>query len=387
MCQTIYASISSLLGFARPTPGWHWSKSLSFSDSFGRILGPFLASVVALVFAGQLVVPASAGDEAETSMLEGNESVAHFESSPDLIFGGDGKLNSESWTFLPRPQILTLGPEGFEQPILPTDGMPVLFRVFEWRMAEPHLRPSPVRMPLLRPEAFRATTLGALESYPPIQTPELRPESFRMSILLPEALQALAPPRGKPRRQTSGPVISVSSRNFDSYFSLTGVSQSAIGIDTASLIESRERPLIRRHLLSSATPVMRPDVVADYDCLAEAIYFEARGENRTGRIAVGEVILNRVKSKQYPNTVCGVVRQGEDRKNSCQFSYRCDGVDEAIFNQTAFANSLQLAIDLIGQRLSSVTHGATHFHASNVSPNWARKMHRTARIGRHSFYR
>lgn len=70
----------------------------------------------------------------------------------------------------------------------------------------------------------------------------------------------------------------------------------------------------------------RPADYGDLQCLAEAIYFEARGEGSRGWQAVAEVIQNRVESRDYPNTICGVVGQGAHRKNGCQFSFNCDGL-------------------------------------------------------------
>jgi len=62
-----------------------------------------------------------------------------------------------------------------------------------------------------------------------------------------------------------------------------------------------------------------------HQCLAEAVYYEARSEVKSGQMAVAEVVLNRVKSKHYPNTVCGVVYQGAERSTGCQFTFTCDG--------------------------------------------------------------
>ena len=59
-----------------------------------------------------------------------------------------------------------------------------------------------------------------------------------------------------------------------------------------------------------------------WQCLTEALYFEARGESVKGQFAVAEVILNRVDSAAFPNTVCGVIHQGTGRKYGCQFTYR-----------------------------------------------------------------
>src|SRR5215217_6545414 len=69
-------------------------------------------------------------------------------------------------------------------------------------------------------------------------------------------------------------------------------------------------------------------------CLATAIYFEARGEAYRGQVAVAQVVMNRVKDHRYPNTICGVVFQNQSRRNSCQFSFACDGIPETINDRT-----------------------------------------------------
>ncbi len=122
-------------------------------------------------------------------------------------------------------------------------------------------------------------------------------------------------------------------------------------------------------------------------CLSEAIYYEARGESIEGQIAVAEVIMNRVDSRHYPNTVCGVVRQGEDRRNSCQFSYRCDGTPERMSDKDAARRARDVAILLMKGERRDLTEDATHYHATYVKPYWAKSLTRTAQHGTHVFYR
>lgn len=126
---------------------------------------------------------------------------------------------------------------------------------------------------------------------------------------------------------------------------------------------------------------------AQRDCLAKAIYFEARGESLAGQVAVAEVILNRVDSSSYPDTICGVVRQGEERRTGCQFSFMCDGKPEIMRDAGAKARADAIAHLLIEGRPRVLTANATHFHTTWVSPSWARRLVRTARIGEHIFYR
>ncbi|SEN42735.1 Cell wall hydrolase CwlJ, involved in spore germination [Loktanella fryxellensis] len=130
-----------------------------------------------------------------------------------------------------------------------------------------------------------------------------------------------------------------------------------------------------------------PAVSADLECLAEALYFEARGESVQGVFAVGEVILNRVDSPDYPGTVCGVVHQGTGRQYACQFTWTCDSNSDAIGNRTAFARVSKVAKLLMDGVPRILTQGATHYHTRAVHPSWANRFPRTASIGAHLFYK
>ncbi len=122
-------------------------------------------------------------------------------------------------------------------------------------------------------------------------------------------------------------------------------------------------------------------------CLTEALYFEARGENLVGQVAVAEVILNRVDSKSYPNSVCGVIQQGQSKRNGCQFSFICDGKVEHIGDRKAYDELGKVAWVMLQGKPRILTGKATHYHATSVQPRWAKRLVRTARIGDHIFYR
>lgn len=124
---------------------------------------------------------------------------------------------------------------------------------------------------------------------------------------------------------------------------------------------------------------------AEWECLAKAIYFEARGESIKGQFAVAEVILNRRDSPLYPKTICGVVNQGG--AGGCQFSFTCDGRSDTVRDREAFRTAGKIAGLMIGGAPRALTDGATHFHTLNVTPRWSRNMPRTAEIGQHMFYR
>jgi len=122
-------------------------------------------------------------------------------------------------------------------------------------------------------------------------------------------------------------------------------------------------------------------------CLAEALYFEARGESVRGMFAVGEVIMNRVDSARFPSSLCGVINQGTGRQYACQFTYTCDGNAEVIHEPAAWAKVGKVARLLMDGAPRQLTDGATHYHTRAVNPRWARVFPRTAAIGSHFFYR
>lgn len=120
----------------------------------------------------------------------------------------------------------------------------------------------------------------------------------------------------------------------------------------------------------------------ELQCLAEAIYYEARGEPRRGQLAVAEVVANRVRSRAYPNTFCGVVYQRSARV--CQFSWACDR--RSAPRGAAWASAREIAAEVVDGHDPDVVGNATHFHSTAVSPAWGRVYRRVATIGSHIFY-
>lgn len=135
-----------------------------------------------------------------------------------------------------------------------------------------------------------------------------------------------------------------------------------------------------------AAPVLRPNYFGELHCLAEAIYFEARGEKKVGQQAVAEVIINRVKSDKFPDKICEVVSQGGSYRDKCQFSFNCDGLPESISEKDAYAEVRMLAFRALQGEIKPVVGEATHFHATWANPRWASVFEKTAEIGRHVFY-
>ena len=125
----------------------------------------------------------------------------------------------------------------------------------------------------------------------------------------------------------------------------------------------------------------------DRRCLAQAIYYEARSESRIGQLAVADVVLNRVDSVHYPDSICGVVFQGSERRTGCQFSFTCDGSMKRRLNQRLWTSSDNLAGAVLSGMRVPVSRHATHYHADYVNPKWASSLTPTATIGRHKFYK
>ena len=129
-------------------------------------------------------------------------------------------------------------------------------------------------------------------------------------------------------------------------------------------------------------------------CLAQNIYYEARSSNRADRMAVADVVLNRVKDTRYPNSICRVVQQGKKYadgrmvRNMCQFSWYCDGKSDWPTDMDSWVEAQQIAYNIIVHNdARGITEGATHYHARYVAPSWARHFQLIGRIGEHVFYR
>jgi N-acetylmuramoyl-L-alanine amidase len=129
-------------------------------------------------------------------------------------------------------------------------------------------------------------------------------------------------------------------------------------------------------------------------CLAQNIYYEARGSSRADQIAVADVVINRVQDERYPDSICEVVQQGEKHangqmvRNRCQFSWYCDGKSDWPKDLDAWVIAQQIAFNMITYGdWRGLTEGATHYHADYVNPSWARTLTLTGTIGVHKFYR
>lgn len=124
-------------------------------------------------------------------------------------------------------------------------------------------------------------------------------------------------------------------------------------------------------------------------CLAIAIHFESRGEPLEGQYAVAQVIMHRVESPAYPNTICDVIQQ--KRNGVCQFSFYCDGLSDKIDNLEERERALAVANTVIySRRMVDYSGGATNYYApKKANPYWAKseKMQYTTTIANHKFMR
>ena len=122
-------------------------------------------------------------------------------------------------------------------------------------------------------------------------------------------------------------------------------------------------------------------------CLAQNVYFEARGESFLGQLGVAHVVMNRVEDHSFPATICDVVKEGgELRRGGCQFSWWCDGQSDRPTDLAAWKQSFEVALQTYFGRTSDPTHGALWYHADYVRPAWRRLYVLGPRIGRHLFY-
>ncbi|WP_331044124.1 cell wall hydrolase [Sphingomonas sp.] len=143
--------------------------------------------------------------------------------------------------------------------------------------------------------------------------------------------------------------------------------------------------------LGAAPPFAGPqapdDAARANDCLTAAIYYEARSQGADGERAVAQVVLNRVRDRAFPRSVCGVVYQGSARATGCQFSFTCDGSMDARRDQSAWARARAVAAAALDGYVYAPVGSATHYHADYVLPWWASSLARVTKVGAHVFYR
>lgn len=123
------------------------------------------------------------------------------------------------------------------------------------------------------------------------------------------------------------------------------------------------------------------------DCMTAAIYYEAASESVDGQRAVAQVVLNRLRHRLYPHTVCGVVFQGAERATGCQFSFTCDGSLTRVPSLAGWTRARNIAVQALEGYVYKPVSLSTHYHADYVVPFWASSLVKLTTIGRHIFYR
>ncbi len=171
--------------------------------------------------------------------------------------------------------------------------------------------------------------------------------------------------------------------------------------DFSQTMAANERRLAASSVLAKIVPPVRPAdphpniasllTTAELDkeqrCLAEAVYFEARSEPEQGQAAVAQVVLNRLKSKYYPKTICEVVYQNQERFLGCEFTFTCEGKSLVVTEPESWSVAVRLARQVMEGAIYNPDVGdSTHYHADYVRPYWANALEKRDVIGRHIFY-
>ena len=234
-----------------------------------------------------------------------------------------------------------------------------------------------------------STSLGAVKSEVP--------RTARSEVLGTMKSEAAAAPKAEAQVKLASlplPSDPVPAMSATASFSLE--KEAAAPVSTPDLTGSIALPTTNVPMPREAPPVSPAERLglkgAEYAkaerCLANAIYFEARSEPVRGQMAVAQVVLNRVFSGVYPGDVCSVVYQNAHRRLACQFTFACDGKSKAITDRRAWGNAMRIARQTLdGQIYLPEVGKSTHYHATYVSPTWARTMNRLVRHGLHNFYR
>ena len=159
----------------------------------------------------------------------------------------------------------------------------------------------------------------------------------------------------------------------------------AMALNAARPLDNTPTSFARPFLLPMAAEPPSGSAAA-VDCLTKAIYYEAASESDTGKRAVAQVVLNRMRSPIFPHTICGVVFQGSQQRTGCQFSFTCDGSLTRQPSIAAWASARRIALAALSGSIERSVGLSTHYHANYVVPYWAGTLDKVATIGAHIFY-
>ena len=137
----------------------------------------------------------------------------------------------------------------------------------------------------------------------------------------------------------------------------------------------------------AAGPQAEEDYARSLDCLAQAIFYEARSESEDGQRAVAQVVLNRVRHPAFPNSICGVVYQGAKLRTGCQFTFTCDASLAYRAAGSAWDGARSVDAEAMSGQVYDPVETATHYHTTAILPYWASSLTRQAVVGAHIFYR
>jgi len=186
--------------------------------------------------------------------------------------------------------------------------------------------------------------------------------------LVPAAVQAFGAPIPKPEPLVLRPVTSAT----------------AAAINASIPLATVPNPAASAFVIRARTPV---DQMRSQDCLAQAVYYEARSEGEAGQRAVAQVVLNRLRHPAYPASVCGVVYQGSERSTGCQFTFTCDGSLAFAPRGPGWDRARRIAAEAVAGKVYAPVGHATHYHTHQVVPYWASSLLKSAVVGAHIFYR
>ncbi len=156
--------------------------------------------------------------------------------------------------------------------------------------------------------------------------------------------------------------------------------------DTGNKAAPPPSNMINKPEAQAIDPAGRAPLDDAITCLARTVYWEARGEATVDMEAIANVVMNRLGHEGFPDTICSVVKQGQER-GSCQFSWWCDGRADQAKEDASYATAKEIARKALNRQLTDRTGGALYFHQRNVMPGWAAEYTRTAAIGEFVFYK
>jgi hypothetical protein len=249
-------------------------------------------------------------------------------------------------------------------------------------------RPGPLaafltRLLLLRFHAITPTLLAGLGCLVIVATAASLVLTERLAQIQQEQSQSAGPSVHRGRAPLSGPLT-------PDEFTLAPDAVRQLDAESSKIFND-SIPFSDLPIQAAKPFIMAPDDIVQYsravDCMTAAIYYEAGNETPQGQAAVAQVVLNRMRHPAYPNTVCGVVFQGQERSTGCQFSFTCDGAMNRPPSAEGWARAKAVATAALNGSVAADVGMATHYHADYVSPYWAERLVKLRKIGVHIFYR